>query len=92
MPSSDTTPLLGGRQRKSSIRQYFQDDVSKEWTDIILLIGCLSTGMLDSAVFNVWSCFVSMQTGEWVVFSVSSTHTSVGKLRNTRCNLALEDG
>jgi hypothetical protein len=37
--------------------------VTKAHGDWILLLGCFATGLLDSAVFNVWSCFCSMLTG-----------------------------
>lgn len=38
-------------------------DVHEDWADIILVILSFISGMVDSAVFNTWSCFVSMQTG-----------------------------
>lgn len=41
-----------------------QEEVTAVWGDAVLIVGCFATGLLDSAVFNVWSCFVSMQTGE----------------------------
>ena len=41
-----------------------QDEVTAVWGDAVLIVGCFTTGLLDSAVFNVWSCFVSMQTGK----------------------------
>lgn len=46
-----------------SWRVYLTEELSKKHTDLILLFGCFATGLLDAAVFNVWSCFVSMQTG-----------------------------
>lgn len=59
-------PNADGRaiSSKKSWRDYLTEDISREWTDLILLIGCFATGLLDAAVFNVWQCFVSMQTGE----------------------------
>jgi hypothetical protein len=48
---------------KKSWRDYMTEEVTREWTDLILLVGCFATGLLDAAVFNVWQCFVSMQTG-----------------------------
>ncbi|KAJ9608241.1 hypothetical protein H2200_007229 [Cladophialophora chaetospira] len=47
-------------------RQYMAEDANKEWADLILLVTCFISGIVDSAVFNVWSCFVSMQTGNTV--------------------------
>lgn len=60
MPSLPTSNAI--RHRKSW-REYFKEEVATEWSDSVLLLGCLATGILDSAVFNAWSCFVSMQTG-----------------------------
>ncbi|KAF4554206.1 Hypothetical protein D9617_5g070830 [Elsinoe fawcettii] len=51
---------------KPTLRQYFEETVSEAWTDILLILSCFTTGLLDGAVFNVWSCFVSMQTGNTV--------------------------
>lgn len=45
-------------------RQHMAQDVHEDWSDIILVILSFISGMVDSAVFNTWSCFVSMQTGK----------------------------
>jgi hypothetical protein len=58
-------PLLDTRS-KSSWKAYLQEEVTAVWGDAVLIVGCFATGLLDSAVFNVWSCFVSMQTGELI--------------------------
>jgi hypothetical protein len=61
---------------KSSWKAYLQEEVTAVWGDAVLIVGCFATGLLDSAVFNVWSCFVSMQTGEsihgylWVLMAI----------------------
>lgn len=52
-----------GMTHWNNVRSYFEQEVSTSWGDLILILGCFVTGLLDSAVFNVWSCFVSMQTG-----------------------------
>lgn len=48
---------------KSRVIEYMKEEISESWTDAILLVCCFVTGLLDAAVFNEWSCFVSMQTG-----------------------------
>ena len=53
------------KSRFANWRQYLAQDVDKSWADVILLVACFMSGLVDSAVFNVWSCFVSMQTGEF---------------------------
>lgn len=57
---------LNGRTPSSAIsrlRKHFSQDVTQSWGDSILIILCFVTGLVDGAVFNNWSCFVSMQTG-----------------------------
>ena len=60
----DSLGTFKRRSRMAQWRQYMGQDANKEWADLILIITCFITGIVDSAVFNVWSCFVSMQTGE----------------------------
>jgi len=66
---SSTDDSLEQFKRKGRIarwRQYMGEDANKEWADLILIVTCFISGIVDSAVFNVWSCFVSMQTGNTV--------------------------
>jgi hypothetical protein len=64
-----TEALLDSRALEEKSRwkrwqRYLRQDVDEAWADTILLVLCLIAGIVDSAVFNVWSCFVSMQTGD----------------------------
>lgn len=59
--SSDAQP-----SRMRRLHAHFAQDVTDSWADTILLVACFITGITDSAVFNVWSCFVSMQTGNTI--------------------------
>ena len=38
-------------------------DVEPKRTHLILICLFFVTGLVDSAAYNIWSCFVSMQTG-----------------------------
>jgi hypothetical protein len=58
-----------------NIRTHLEEDVSESWEDAILIVTCWVTGLLDSAVFNVWSCFVSMQTGKDCSIRIRSVHS-----------------
>lgn len=49
--------------RDDAPQPYMSQEVTPRWADTVLIVMCFATGLLDSAVFNVWSCFVSMQTG-----------------------------
>lgn len=57
----------GGGKREAGVgarfRRHFMQDVDTSWGDAVLLASCFVSGLVDSGVFNKWSCFVSMQTG-----------------------------
>ena len=51
---------LNGKQNRSArYKKYLAQDVDKSWADLILIITCSISGLTDSAVFNMWSCFAS---------------------------------
>jgi hypothetical protein len=61
--------LLGGsspnkKGRLAIWKEHFAQDVDESRGDLVLIALCFVSGIIDSAVFNVWSCFVSMQTGK----------------------------
>jgi hypothetical protein len=58
--------LTGKKGRLAVWKQHLAQDVDESWGDLVLIALCFISGMIDAAVFNVWSCFVSMQTGRLV--------------------------
>jgi hypothetical protein len=40
-------------------------DINPKWADIILIVCFFISGLIDSAAFNTYSCFTSMQTGTY---------------------------
>lgn len=52
------------QSKLNSLRDHFDAEITESWADSVLIVSSFITGLLDSAVFNVWSCFVSMQTGK----------------------------
>ncbi|PGH04736.1 hypothetical protein AJ79_07015 [Helicocarpus griseus UAMH5409] len=73
----DDSPLLNQTAKqplRSRIKNYLSQDVSKARADLVLIIACFISGLVDSAVFNVWSCFVSMQTGNTVYVGLGISH------------------
>lgn len=64
---ADTDGGSGGGKREAGVgarfRRHFMQDVDTSWGDAVLLASCFVSGLVDSGVFNKWSCFVSMQTG-----------------------------
>lgn len=68
MPNLDAEDAdTGGAKRDAGVgarfRRHFMQDVDTSWGDAVLLASCFVSGLVDSGVFNKWSCFVSMQTG-----------------------------
>lgn len=65
-------PLLNGERRqatKSSWKQRLNVNVKRDKADVVLLLCYIITGLLDSASISTWGSFVSMQTGEFSLFS-----------------------
>ena len=61
----EETPLLGNAPvKRSSWTRQMQKDVTISWSDAVLLICYVVTGLLDSSSIQVWGTFVSMQTGQ----------------------------
>ncbi|KAF5680868.1 DUF1275 domain-containing protein [Fusarium heterosporum] len=65
----EEAPLLGHSlvgPKKETLKQRLQNDISCSWTDAVLLVCYVVTGLLDSSSIQVWGTFVSMQTGNTV--------------------------
>ncbi|KAI1308045.1 hypothetical protein F5Y03DRAFT_350940 [Xylaria venustula] len=78
-PGDEEQPLLGGaRPLKSGWRKRMSTDIRRDWTDLVLLVCYIVTGLLDSASISTWGSFVSMQTGNTVYFGlgVAAPHES----------------
>lgn len=52
-----------GHSFPKRLRLSMQAEVAPQKTHFILICLFLVTGLVDSAAYNIWSCFVSMQTG-----------------------------
>ncbi|RAL12009.1 YoaK family protein [Aspergillus homomorphus CBS 101889] len=59
--STTTTPW-----RLTQLKTHLHQPVSRRYTDLILLICYIITGLLDSSAVFIWGSFVSMQTGNTV--------------------------
>lgn len=66
-PGSDTSPTTVNQESRGSLleRLRFRSslEIEPQWTHLVLIILFFITGLVDSAAYNIWSCFVSMQTG-----------------------------
>jgi hypothetical protein len=52
-----------GETEESQKQSWMMQEVTESWGDLILLACVFISGLLDAAIFNVWSCFIGMQTG-----------------------------
>ncbi|KAL2682426.1 hypothetical protein Neosp_006877 [[Neocosmospora] mangrovei] len=93
MPDSSDNPEAGSKEAvpPSSISRRFAAEVDVRWGDILLLVCFFVAGLVDSAAFNLYGCFVSMQTGNtiFVGLGVSGQPENLPGKAWSRCFLAI---
>ncbi|TVY20710.1 hypothetical protein LARI1_G000956 [Lachnellula arida] len=57
----------------SHLRSYFSTEVNTNHADLLLLLCCLITGFVDSTLYNAFSTFVSMQTGNTIFVALGAS-------------------
>lgn len=62
--SASDNPEVGPKGGSSKPASRFAAEVDTRWGDILLLVCFFVAGLVDSAAFNMYGCFVSMQTGQ----------------------------
>jgi len=63
------------RWRKSL--QYLRTDISLDHADVPVIACCFVSGLCDSSAYNAWTCFVSMQTGEFSYLEPPPIHVGI---------------
>ncbi|KAG8676530.1 hypothetical protein FPOAC2_02596 [Fusarium poae] len=58
----------------SSVSRRFTADIDTRWGDLLLLVCFFIAGLVDSAAFNMYGCFVSMQTGNTIFVGLGVSH------------------
>ncbi|KAL4725685.1 hypothetical protein ACLX1H_007836 [Fusarium chlamydosporum] len=76
MPDSGSdNPEAGPKGGSSpSVQRRFAADIDTKWGDILLLVCFFVAGLVDSAAFNMYGCFVSMQTGNTIFVGLGVSH------------------
>lgn len=65
-PSKPPSPSSKDGGLRRPLRRHLTAEIDTKWGDIIL-IGCFfCAGLIDSTAFNIYGCFVSMQTGNTI--------------------------
>ncbi|KAM0347397.1 hypothetical protein ACHAPU_004918 [Fusarium lateritium] len=63
--SASDNPEAGPKGGSPKSVSRFSAEVDTRWGDILLLVCFFVAGLVDSAAFNMYGCFVSMQTGQY---------------------------
>ncbi|KAM0425319.1 hypothetical protein ACHAPT_009375 [Fusarium lateritium] len=74
--TSSDNPEAGSKESTpttSSISQRLTAEVDVRWGDILLLVCFFIAGLVDSAAFNLYGCFVSMQTGNTIFVGLGAS-------------------
>ena len=79
-PESNASPVsLKPDERQSfskRLKLRMRAEVEPQRTHLMLITLFFVTGLVDSAAYNIWSCFVSMQTGMCAVLYSRSSRTA----------------
>ncbi|KAH7378105.1 hypothetical protein BKA64DRAFT_728436 [Cadophora sp. MPI-SDFR-AT-0126] len=76
--SLSSLPLPASQANASKYAAYLKAMVSKDHSDIPMILCCLVSGLCDSSSYNAWSCFVSMQTGNTIFLALGAANLPVG--------------
>ncbi|KAK6362373.1 hypothetical protein TWF730_006064 [Orbilia blumenaviensis] len=60
-------------------RKYNATQIDKTWTTLPVLATSYVSGLTDSAAYNAWSCFISMQTGNTVFLGLGASRQPASK-------------
>ncbi|KAJ5688524.1 hypothetical protein N7462_002916 [Penicillium macrosclerotiorum] len=56
------------------LSRFFQDEVEPRHADLLLFTCCLSSGLVDSTIYNAYNTFVSMQTGNTIFVGLGASN------------------
>ncbi|KAF5679770.1 DUF1275 domain-containing protein [Fusarium heterosporum] len=75
MPDSGSdNPEAGPKGGSPKPVSRFSAEVDTRWGDLLLLVCFFVAGLVDSAAFNMYGCFVSMQTGNTIFVGLGVSH------------------
>ena len=83
---AEASPLLRseGRVSKRQASYYLGETVSAQNADLLLLVCCFITGLIDASSYNAWSVFMGMQTGTSQPSSHRTSSTYIANGRQPR--------
>ncbi|KAK2754879.1 hypothetical protein FQN54_006772 [Arachnomyces sp. PD_36] len=60
-------------------RRSLRAEIDLNHVDLLFLVCCFISGLCDSAAYNSWNCFVSMQTGNTIFLGLGASGLPVSK-------------
>ncbi|KAF4442644.1 hypothetical protein F53441_11685 [Fusarium austroafricanum] len=72
--SGSDNPEAGPKGGSKPVANRFTTEIDTKWGDLLLLICFFVAGLVDSAAFNMYGCFVSMQTGNTIFVGLGVSH------------------
>ncbi|KAE8153554.1 hypothetical protein BDV25DRAFT_149375 [Aspergillus avenaceus] len=64
---------MGQEQRKQPL-VFFRAEVQPQYADLLLFACCLTSGLVDSTLYNAYNTFVSMQTGNTIFVGLGASN------------------
>lgn len=61
-------------KRKARLQEYLAAEVNVKHADVLILVCCLSSGMVDSTLYSAYDTFVSMQTGNTIFLGLGASN------------------
>ncbi|EAW11691.1 YoaK family protein [Aspergillus clavatus NRRL 1] len=60
--------------KKKTLSSFFSSDINVKHAEILLYACCLSSGLVDSTIYNAYNTFVSMQTGNTIFVGLGASN------------------
>ncbi|GIJ99531.1 hypothetical protein Aspvir_001664 [Aspergillus viridinutans] len=62
---------------KKTIAGFFKADINSRHAEVLLYACCLSSGLVDSTLYNAYNTFVSMQTGNTIFVGLGASNQNL---------------
>ncbi|KAJ5122914.1 hypothetical protein N7448_009011 [Penicillium atrosanguineum] len=65
--------LRRDKPRESTLSRQWRQNLDPTHADLVCLLLCFLAGLCDSSAYNVWSCFLGMQTGNTIFLGLGAS-------------------
>ncbi|KAJ5999605.1 hypothetical protein N7481_000014 [Penicillium waksmanii] len=78
IPDLENDPSRDG-PRESTLSFRWSQNLDPTHADLVCLLLCFLTGLCDSSAYNIWSCFLGMQTGNTIFLGLGASNQPTSK-------------